>query len=324
MTIKDLMRVRKKTRVLVVGDIMVDQYTKGRPRGISQEAPVAVLRYESEKCVLGGAANVAANLAAIGVNTEIFGMIGDDSMGRTATVLLKNRGIKSDGMITDLRRVTTTKQRIWAGQQIVRIDREDETPLAPSQVMRMAEQIEQRLDKVNAVIISDYGKGAVTPELTARIATACQNRDVFLALNAKPSNHRAIPHNLSVLIVNRREAFEISGLKEDGKPSTIEAAALSLHHRYAPRLVMITLGGEGILLYRESCVSSIKPFLRVPTTPSEVIDVSGCGDTVVAFFVLGAALGYDHHASAKLANKAAGVVIKKFGTAVVNPDDLSD
>jgi rfaE bifunctional protein kinase chain/domain len=282
-----------------------------------------VLRYESEKCVLGGAANVAANLAAIGVSTELFGAIGEDSMGDFAVKLMAARKINSYGVIVDKDRVTTTKQRIWAGQQIVRIDHEEERPLTPSQVKHIAGLVEQRIDKVNAVIISDYGKGVVTPELTARIATACNDADVFLALNAKPSNARAIPHNLSALIVNRREAFELSGIKDDSKDAhSVESAAITLYHKYSPRLVMITLGGDGILLYAQT--PNGRTNVRVPTVPSEVIDVSGCGDTVVAFFVLGASHGFDNRSSAKLANKAAGIVVKKFGTAVVNPEDLSD
>jgi rfaE bifunctional protein kinase chain/domain len=255
----------------------------------------------------------------------LFGAVGNDSMGKFSIKLMDARKIVSRCVIVDETRVTTTKQRIWAGQQIVRIDREEEKPLTPSQVMKMAAQIEQRVDKLNAVIISDYGKGVVTPELTARIATACHNKDVFLAFNAKPSNARAIPHNLSALIVNRREAFEISGIKDDGRLEVVKSAALTLYHRYNPRIVMITLGGEGILLYRSPESGNVKDVATlVPTVPSEVIDVSGCGDTVVAFFGLGASTGFDPRAAARLANKAAGVVIKKFGTAVVNPDDLKD
>lgn len=325
MTVKDLLRVRKQTKILVVGDIIMDKYLRGRPRGISQEAPVAILRYESEKCVLGGAANVAANLAAFGVDTELMGAVGDDNMGRFTKELLDQSKIKNEFVIVDGHRVTTTKQRIWAGQQIVRIDHEVEEHLTPRQVIRLATAIEQRVDSVNAVIISDYGKGVVTPELTARIATACQDKDVFLAFNAKPSNARAIPQRLSALIVNRREAFEISGIRDNGSIEHVKSAAITLYHKYGSRLVMITLGSDGILIMREpDSVPAKEIMMVVPTIPSEVIDVSGCGDTVVAFFVIGACKGFDAKSAAKIANKAAGVVIKKFGTAVVNPDDLKD
>ncbi len=324
MTVKDLMRVRKKASILVVGDIMVDKYLRGRPRGISQEAPVAVLRYESEKCVLGGAANVAANLAAIGVKTELMGAIGPDANGSIAIKLMEANNLICRSVITDPRRITTTKQRIWAGQQIVRIDHEEERPLTPADVRALSARVEQQIDKVNAVIISDYGKGVVTPEFASRIATACHDSNVFLAFNAKPSNARAIPQNLSALIVNRREAFELSGIRDDGRPETVDTVALTLYHKYSPQLVMITLGADGILLFRCARENQKQALIRVPTVPSEVIDVSGCGDTVVAFFVVGAALGFDYRAAARLANKAAGVVVKKFGTAVVNPEDLSD
>ena len=312
-----------KARILVIGDAMLDHFIWGKVGRISPEAPVPVVDFQRETFMPGGAANVARNLTSLQVQTSIIGAIGRDPAAVNLRRLLRNDGVDCDGFVTSRNLTTSIKTRIIAHQQqVVRLDRENGSAFDSRTTKALIRQIETRLQGCSAVIIGDYGKGVVTDGLMNRVKGLCREAGVWLSLDPKPV-HNIDLTGLSLITPNRKEAFELAGMTDchsDAPPlenKTLLEMSHRLLERYAPALLLITLGDQGMLLCHRS-----RPPVHIPTVAQEVFDVSGAGDTVIASFTLAVAAGASPLEATIFSNHAAGVVVGKFGTATVSPNEL--
>jgi D-beta-D-heptose 7-phosphate kinase/D-beta-D-heptose 1-phosphate adenosyltransferase len=320
---RQILSAAAKTRVLVLGDVMLDQFIWGSVARISPEAPVPVVDFERESFMPGGAANVARNLTSLDVPTELFGAIGDDDAGRELQKLLAGQNIGCTGLVKNSARRTSVKTRIVAHkQQVVRIDRETRDGLDAKLTGQLLAQLKLKLAKADAVIVGDYGKGVVTQPLLDEIKSLCRARGVWLSLDPKPV-HDLNLSGLSLITPNRKETFELANLPDETRHANpladknLMLAAQRLLVELHPAVLLITLGELGMLL----CQRGQKPF-HIPTVAQEVFDVSGAGDTVIATFTLAVAAGASPLEAAILSNHAAGIVVGKIGTATTTPEEL--
>lgn len=314
-----------KARVLVVGDVMLDQYIWGHVGRISPEAPVPVVEFDRESFMPGGAANVARNVHTLGAKTELLGHVGRDDAARKLRTLLGEQDITCDGLLASPSRTTSVKTRIIAHhQQIVRVDRETRGAVDERDTGKLLAAVQRNLPGADAVIVCDYGKGVVTQALLGGLHQLCRARGVWLSLDPKPVHELSLA-GLSLLTPNRREAFELAGVSDGTrnadplKDPNLMRVADTLLMELNPALLLITLGDLGMLL----CQRGQKPF-HIPTVAREVFDVSGAGDTVIASFTLAVAAGASPVEAAIFSNHAAGVVVGKVGTATVSPAELAE
>jgi D-beta-D-heptose 7-phosphate kinase/D-beta-D-heptose 1-phosphate adenosyltransferase len=322
--VKRLLKAAAKCRVLVVGDVMLDQFLWGRVKRISPEAPVPVVEFERESFIPGGAANVARNLTALGAGVKLFGLTGQDDGAKRLRRLLKEDGVETSGLIAAKSRMTTRKSRVIAHQQqVVRIDRETNEPVDARTTRRLLAAVEKEIDTADAIILGDYSKGVVTQELLAELRELCRPREAWLSLDPKPA-HRLDLAGLSLITPNRKEVFELAGLADETRHANplrdqnLMAAARAVFKEFTPELLLVTLGEQGMLL----CQRGARPVV-IPTMAQEVFDVSGAGDTVIASFTLALAAGASPLEATIFSNHAAGVVVGKMGTAVVTPKELA-
>jgi len=313
-----------RQRILVIGDVMLDQFLWGKVSRISPEAPVPVVEVTRESFFPGGAANVARNLRALGSAVSVLGVLGDDHAGKQLRELLEQQGVATDGLIVDPNRPTTLKTRIVAHhQQMVRFDREQCAVVPPQIERRVWEHFESSLPSVSAVIFEDYAKGLLSQKLlTAMQRRAHQARKITAA---DPNSRSQLRYaGLTAVTPNRSEAFAAAGLPyaEPADDVLGDEALLrvgqALLRTWKPRNLLLTLGEHGMCLFRPAK----KPY-HIPTVAQEVFDVSGAGDTVIATLALALAAGADPVEAAEMSNHAAGVVVGKIGTATCSPDELA-
>ncbi len=321
--VQQILNTAGRTRILVVGDLMLDQFVWGSVARISPEAPVPVVDFERESYMPGGAANVARNLTALAVPTELYGVVGKDHSAGQLKRLLTEHNIGCQGLVASASRPTIVKTRIVAHmQQVVRIDRESRDGIDGPITRRLCGAVETMMAGSGAVIVGDYGKGVVTQALLDEIKVLCRRRGLWLSLDPKPIHHLNLT-GLSLITPNRKEAFELAGLPDETKnqnplaDANLMRAAEQLLHDLRPALLLITLGELGMLL----CQRDRPPF-HIPTVAQEVFDVSGAGDTVIATFTLAIAAGASPIEAAILSNHAAGIVVGKVGTATVSSEEL--
>ena len=321
--VRQILAGANRTRVLVVGDAMLDHFVWGTVARISPEAPVPVLDFEGESFMPGGAANVARNLVALQVPAELLGTVGRDPAARQLKRLLGQFHIGCRGLLGDAARSTSVKTRVVAHkQQVVRIDRETRDGLNDPVGRRLVRAVQSMIPSAAAVIVGDYGKGVVSQPLLDEIKRLCRRHGVWLSLDPKPVHHLDLS-GLSLITPNRKEAFELAGLSDESRNNnpladpTLHRVAEWLLNEFRPAVLLITLGELGMLL----CQRGQKPF-HIPTVAQEVFDVSGAGDTVIASFTLAIAGGASPLEAAILSNHAAGIVVGKFGTATVAPAEL--
>ena len=320
---RQLLDAASHTRILVVGDVMLDQFVWGSVARISPEAPVPIVDFSHESYMPGGAANVARNLSALNVSAELFSVIGRDSAAGQLQRLLRENRVGCKGVLSTKSRPTSIKSRIVAHQQqLVRVDRESRDHLDAVMVRRLFGAIEEHLDDAAAVILGDYGKGVVTQALLDGLKERCRIRGLWLSLDPKPV-HQLNLAALSLITPNRKEAFELANVSDGsrhGNPledKNLMLVAERLLKELRPAVLLITLGDQGMLL----CQRGQPPF-HLPTVAQEVFDVSGAGDTVIASFTLAVAAGASPIEAAVFSNHAAGVVVGKVGTATVTPEEL--
>ena len=314
--IKDLCRRFGRLRVVVVGDVMLDHYLCGEVRRISPEAPVPIMEVTRDLYRPGGAANVAINLAALGAQAKLFGVTGDDAAAGLLRGALVKGGINRAGLLVEAERPTTVKARIVAGhQQLLRLDRTRKRLLAG---------LLRSLSHAAAVIIADYAKGVIDADMLRAIIRMARKAGVPVCMDPKP--RRPLPLlGCALLTPNRREAFELANMPDESvglapaKHAGLRRAMKRIHDKYAPRILLVTLGEDGMVVWERG--GSLH---HIPAVAREVYDVSGAGDTVIATFVLARAAGADAIEAAVLANKAAGVVVDKLGATSVNPAELID
>jgi len=321
--ISKLLTAARHARLLVVGDVMLDQFIWGSVNRILPEAPVPVLDFQRESFMPGGAANVARNLSALGAATELFGVVGRDPQAGQLKAQLAEHQVDCAGLVVSPSRHTSIKTRIVAHQQqVVRVDRETRGEIDGASARRLLDVLKPRLGKADALIIGDYGKGVITQAVLDELKKLCRQRGVWLSFDPKPV-HQLNLSGLSLITPNRKEAFELGGLPDDTRDANplhdinLIRTAGRLLNDLTPALLLITLGEQGMLL----CRRGEKPF-HIPTVAQEVFDVSGAGDTVIASFTLAIAAGASPLEAAIFSNHAAGVVVGKVGTATVTPDEL--
>ena len=306
----------RRVKVLVAGDLMLDHFVWGTVDRISPEAPVPVVRVTAESRRLGGAANVVHNLRALGGSVAACGVIGADAAGRDLLDELRRLGVNAEGVVQSRSAVTTRKTRIIAHQQqVVRLDREDEGRRDSSAAARARGFLLAHLGSADVVVISDYGKGLVTPELLAALAAMRRQRPFPLLIDPKKANFVHY-RGASLLTPNRDEASQASGIEIRDAASLARAGA-ALLERWEADAVLITRGEHGMSLFARGT-----PARHFPTVARQVYDVTGAGDTVVAACALALGAGASLEAAAVLANHAAGIVVGEVGTATVSAAEL--
>ncbi|MDU2063336.1 MAG: PfkB family carbohydrate kinase [Sporomusaceae bacterium] len=314
----DLMKDKK---IMVIGDMVADSYLEGAISRISREAPVLILEHRGEKVVPGGAANVVHNAATLGGRVYAVGVIGEDTVGGLLTHKLQSVGVETAGLIKEGDRPTISKQRIMAGglatvrQQVVRIDRESKEPLLPETEVSLLRYIETELFHMEAVVLSDYGSQTVTSKLRTMVIDLCNRYNIPCMVDSR-YDILAYPQ-VTLVKQNEAEAAAALGLAEIAADG-FSAAAKELCQRLQAKGVLITQGAQGMTLVESNGQSTHIPVSNV----SEVYDVSGAGDTVVVTMMLAIAAGADYSTAARIANYAAGIVVRKSGTATTTPDEL--
>ena len=317
MTNASILAAMRELNILVIGDLMLDHYIWGDVHRISPEAPVPIVNASHESHTAGGAANVAFNLATLGVTVRLAGSLGEDTAGERLLGLLGGVGIDTTHCHSGTHRATIVKTRVMARtQQLCRIDHEAAVSAYP---LECKPSLLAALESCDAVIVSDYGKGVISQPLLDALLDHAKLHGKIISLDPKPSNHLNF-HGVSLITPNRHEALELAGLAEPrmGESYPLEQVCRMIHDQYAPELLVITLGADGMAICRSGKVEQV-----LPTHARQVFDVSGAGDTVIAILTVALASGATPEGAAKLANLAAGVVVSRIGTATVTLDDLS-
>ena len=303
-------------RVLVIGDVMADHYVWGKVERISPEAPIPVVHVDREEVKLGGAAYVASNIAALGGRVTLAGVIGGDAMGETLRDLLREKGIDPSGLVKDNERPTIQKSRVMAHhQQVVRVDREKNTHLSAAVQEAMLNACLRAVEHCDAVLFSDYAKGALNAPLAAAVTKKARELKKVIAADPKPANMGWFA-GASIVTPNKGEAEAASGIKIIDDASA-EKAGRTLQERLKSDAVLVTRGEHGMTL-----VPANGPVTHIPTRAIEVYDVTGAGDTVIATLTLALAAGMPTAEACALANTAAGIVVAEVGVAVVTPKEL--
>jgi D-glycero-beta-D-manno-heptose-7-phosphate kinase len=303
-------------RIAVLGDCMVDRYLWGRVDRISPEAPVPVVEIERDSATLGGAGNVAANLAALGAVPVMLAVTGADDAGRELRASLALRGIATDGLIEDPSRPTTVKTRIVAhAQQVVRADRESRADVSGAALEALLDVLDREPARCEGLVVSDYGKGVVQPATLQVALGAAHARGIAVSVDPKESHIDAY-RGASILTPNQHEAGFVQGVRIRDDASLMEVG-WGLQRRLDAQAVLITRGPEGMSLFERA-----GRYTYLPTAAREVYDVTGAGDTVVSVVALALAAGAGFPAACHIANHAAGLVIREVGTATCTPEAL--
>ena len=303
-------------RVLVIGDVMLDSYVHGSADRLSPEAPVPVLRWARDQKVPGGAANVAANIAALGGQVSVVGIVGADQGGAELEAALAAFGGRiSPAFLTDPRRPTTVKLRLVAGgQQLLRLDREDAGPISPALEAQLIALVSEQIGRADAVVLSDYRKGVLTDKLIRHTIEACRAANRLLIVDPK-RRFFDIYQGADVLTPNRRELGEATGLPAETDEAVEAAGAVAADATGAA--ILVTRSEKGMSLIRSGQAA-----VHLRTTAREVFDVSGAGDTVVAALALALAADVPLAQAMRIANASAGVVVRKHGTATLSLAEL--
>ena len=326
----------KGRRIGVLGDLMLDRYLWGTASRLSPEAAVPVVDFAEQSECLGGAGNVAANLAALGARVEAFGVIGEDEPGRALRACLRAAGIAAQGIVAAKSRITTVKTRVIARhQQIVRIDHERREPVPAPVEEKLFRQVLSVLKKLNGLVLSDYDKGLITDAFADRVLSACHRLKVPVFVKPKTSRLYAY-RGARVIVCNAKEAgFFVTRSLHDEK--SFEEAGRALLAHFGCGAVVITRGEKGMSIFEESSPRHIsipatsfevtyarvgQPGVERGSTGRQVFDVTGAGDTVLSVLSLAVSAGASLSDAAVLANTAAGVVVGKLGTAGVTMPEL--
>jgi rfaE bifunctional protein kinase chain/domain len=307
-----LLRRFRSVRVLVIGDVILDQFIRGRVERISPEAPVPVVRVTEEDFRLGGAANVVHNLRALEGRATACGVVGSDAAGRRLVGLLRGIGASTAGVVASRTVETTRKTRIVAHQQqVVRLDRDPPLQRTAALGARLQHYLARHLREFDVVIVSDYGKGVISPAVLDMLAAARATGRVRVIIDPKKQNF-AHYRGASLVTPNAAEASDAAGVEIHDEATLREAGAVLLK-RWQAEAVLITRGEHGMSLFRHS--GGVR---HIRTVARHVFDVTGAGDTVVATCALALGAGASFEDAAVLANHAAGIVVGEVGTATVS------
>jgi len=304
--------------ILVIGDCMIDEYVWGTVNRISPEAPVPVVAVKRDNATLGGAGNVVNNLAALKADVSIIGTYGTGANGKRLKKMFEDVGAKTTGLTIDESRATTIKTRIMASQQhVLRIDRETAHPITSKMVEVLANHISDCIESAHLIIVSDYGKGLLTPDMLKAIMKLANSHYKPVLVDPKGFNYKKY-RGASLITPNRKEAALASNM-DITDMSTLICAGHSLMENVGLPGLLITCGKDGMVLFEPDS----SPY-HIETRARQVFDVSGAGDTVISVMGLAIAAGASYRDSAFLANAAAGIVVGKVGTATITQDEFRD
>ena len=311
--------------VLVIGDMVADEYLIGRPTRIAREAPVLILELDEERTVPGGATNVAVNARTLGAEVFLAGVVGDDLPGQRLRRAIHDLGMHQEGLVTDTKRPTSTKTRILAGspqivqQHIVRIDRVDTSEICEPSKGAIIEYIQRVLPTIDAVVLSDYENGVISPDIIETCIPAARQLNKVIVVDSHGSLFRF--QGVTALTPNQPEAELTLGMTITSQAELDEAGRRLLAESHA-KGVLITRGSEGMSLFEVD-----KPPLHLPIHlldhASEIVDTNGAGDTVAATFTLALTTGASMAEAAYLANAAAALVVRRLGCASNTPEELT-
>jgi D-beta-D-heptose 7-phosphate kinase/D-beta-D-heptose 1-phosphate adenosyltransferase len=319
MRFEKIIKSFKNKKVLVIGDLILDRYLFGKVNRISPEAPVPVVEVTDETFLLGGATNVANNIAALGGKATVAGVVGNDNAGRVLKELLEENSISTKGIVED-HRPTSVKTRVIAhNQQVVRFDREDKRRLEGKGLLRFLNYIKKAVSEHDAVIISDYKKGVISSSLIKTVVKNGKHKNTFVAVDPKVG-HFHFYKNVSLITPNLMEASQGSGIEIKDEKSLAKAGK-TLMGRLSCKSVLITRGEDGMSLFEKNANKQIT-VKHIPTVAKKVFDVTGAGDTVIATLALAHAAGASLEEASVIANYAAGIVVGEVGTAVVTSEAL--
>ena len=308
-----------KAKVLVIGDIILDEYVWGDVSRVSPEAPVPVVEVKRDTKILGGAANVIHNIATLGARPILCGVVGQDLTGKTIIDELIKMGLTTDGIVPEKGRLTSIKTRVVArNQQVVRFDHETRTDIKPESIERLLTFMKKNLDRLDAIVVADYGKGVISASLMKGLRKLIQSaagESIKVAVDPKIGNFEYY-QGVDVITPNHHEAgifcrFEI--VDEE----TLMRAGKQMLKELNCRSVLITQGKEGMTLFENGGEVN-----HIPTVAKNVFDVTGAGDTVISTFSLALASGLDLKSAAVLSNYAAGIVVGEVGTSTVSAEEL--
>ena len=321
--LQHLLTAASSRRLLVVGDVMLDEFVWGRVSRISPEAPVPVVEVEKETSYPGGAANVARNLRPFCAGVHLCGLVGDDVHAGRLRELLAEELISTDALVADAARSTIVKTRIVARQQqVVRVDRERRAKVSTEVLERSCAVIAGLLPTVDAVIFEDYGKGFLGQALKDRVTEMARSAGKYISADPNPTNPLDW-RGVDLLKPNRSEAFAMAGIPDNGAgPNPLADAPLLdvgdiLLKKWDLPALLVTLGEHGMILFQRGEAS-----YHTPTRAREVFDVSGAGDTAIALHTLAVCAGATPSEAAEISNHASGVVVAKLGTATLTADEL--
>ncbi|WP_300463520.1 D-glycero-beta-D-manno-heptose-7-phosphate kinase [Desulfobacula sp.] len=306
----------KTVKVLVIGDLMIDEYLWGSVDRISPEAPVPVVCVQRETHALGGAGNVINNLVSMGAEVQAIGTAGTGRAGQMIFEKLEELGIETDGIISEPERPTTRKTRIIASnQQVLRIDKEIKRDINGTTLKKLLNIIESKISGVNLIIISDYNKGLVTRELVQQTVQLAKPYKVMTLADPKSLDFSKY-EQVSILTPNKKEAG-LAAHMDIQSDRDLVAAGWKIMDQVRLERLLITCGKDGMVLFEKGKV----PY-TIESKARQVFDVSGAGDTVISLLGLGLAIGATFKTSARVANSAAGIVVGKVGTATASVDEL--
>ncbi len=315
MRVELLMKGIPTRNILVVGDVMLDEYLWGNVRGMSQEGPVPIVEIRQQSYAPGGASNVAINIASLGATVELIGVIGVDTQATKLLELCSQTPRISAHLFSCQDRPTTTKTRILAhSQQMLRTDREERHAIPTETEDDILTCVQDHLDTIHACVLSDYAKGVLTENLLHALITLCRQAGIPVIVDPK-GPHYSRYRGATVVTPNTTEANLAAG--NDGGDMTIAQVADRLQGEIGDGTLLITRGAEGMALFKQGTCA-----IHIPAQARTIYDVTGAGDTVVAVLALLLSIGMDMEEAARLANYAAGIVVGKVGTACIDLEEL--
>ena len=314
--VRHLQSAQKKPAILVIGDLMIDHYIWGHATRLSPEAPVPIVNVKTESTTLGGAGNVVQNLVALGANVIVSGIIGADASGAQLIEMLNNEGVKTNIIVKDNKRPTTIKTRVLAGShQLVRIDREITDALSPELEIELITKLTEDIDAADIIIFSDYNKGLFAPDLTQRLINIAGDHQKKVIIDPKGLNYEKYK-GAFLIKPNRKELAEAAKVEKISNIGDLQNAAKSIFLQTDTTYLIVTLSEEGMAIITEQDIKLL------PVKATEVFDVTGAGDTVIATITYFFALGLSVEEACELANHAAAIVIRRIGSAVTNVEEI--
>jgi D-beta-D-heptose 7-phosphate kinase/D-beta-D-heptose 1-phosphate adenosyltransferase len=314
--VKSLNSIPNKPSILVVGDLMIDRYIMGSATRLSPEAPVPVVNVKNETATLGGAGNVVQNLVTLGAKVSIAGMIGDDAAGQQVIEILQNDGVETETLVKDSTRPTTVKTRVLVGShQLVRIDRETTNPISVELENQLVEKFESVIENKDIIIFSDYNKGLFAPSLTQRLIKIANQHQKKVIVDPKGLNYEKYS-GAFIIKPNRKELAEAAKVEGIKTNEDIQKAAEIILKQTNATYLIVTLSEDGMAIISKDSTQ----LLSVKAT--EVFDVTGAGDTVIATIAYFLAAGFSIEEACELANHAAAIVIRHIGSATTTIDEI--